>query len=344
MEEETRQVVFETNGKTYKELYDNIIEENLRNPPPEGENTIEHHIRPKSIFPDLRYSRENLVRLTEKVHLLVHYLLWQHYKRETDDRDSEKKMCVAFWNMVHLIEWRGDAELEWITDKYEELRVDFRKNHPMKNPEARAKASEAMKGDKNPLRRYPDKQPMKNPEVRAKHSQAMKRPETRAKISEAMKEVMKNPDKHPMKNPEARAKMSETKRRPEARARASETMKEVMKNPKVRAKLSEAAKEMWKRPEVRAKMSDALKEAMKRPETRVKISEAKKEMWKRPEMRAKISRKVLQYSLDGTFMAEYPSIKEAAIKTNSRRNTISMCCSGKRKTHNGFVWKYAESK
>ena len=192
MEEGTRQVIFETNGKTYKELYDNIIEENLRNPPPEGENTIEHHIRPRSISPDLIYSRKNLVRLTEKVHLLVHYLLWQYYKRETDDRDSERKMCYAFWKMVHGIEWRGDAELEWIADKFEELMVDFRKNNPSKRPEVRAKISEAKK------------EAWKRPEVRAKlmgDNSPSKRPEVRAKISESKKGV-----KNPMKRPEVRAK------------------------------------------------------------------------------------------------------------------------------------------
>ena len=237
MEENDRQVIFETNGKTYLEQYRELIDYRKRNPIPDGVPFEVHHIRPKSVAPELANDPSNLIRLTPKEHVRAHFLLWQHYKHETDDKNSENSMCHAFWMMVHTIEWKGDAELGWISDKYEELRVDFMKrisgdNNPMKNPEVRAKMSEAMKGDNNP---------MKNPEVRAKFMG----------------------DNNPMKN---------------------------------------------------------------------------------PEVRAKLFRKVFQYSLDGTFVTEYPSIKEAAEKTNSCRRNISNCCAGRRKTHNGSIWKYAESK
>jgi hypothetical protein len=56
------------------------------------------------------------------------------------------------------------------------------------------------------------------------------------------------------------------------------------------------------------------------------------------------SRKVVQYSLNGDFIAEYPSSREAARKTNSIASGICLCCTGKNKTHNGFAWKYTESK
>lgn len=49
---------------------------------------------------------------------------------------------------------------------------------------------------------------------------------------------------------------------------------------------------------------------------------------------------VEQYSMDGTFVKAWPSIAEA--KRNGYDGSgISMCCSGKRKSANGYVWKYA---
>lgn len=55
----------------------------------------------------------------------------------------------------------------------------------------------------------------------------------------------------------------------------------------------------------------------------------------------KCSKPVKQFSLDGTFMKEYPSIKEAQRQTNTYPDTIIKCCKGKRKTANGYKWQYA---
>ena len=188
MEEETRQVIFETNGKTYWELYVELVETRRRNPIPDGVPFEVHHIRPKSIFQELVNDPSNLIRLTPKEHAKAHFLLWMHYKYETDDKDGERKMRFAFWRMVNGVEWEGDAELEWIGERFEELRADFvesisGENSPTKRPEVRAKMSQALRGENNPS----------------------KRPEVRAKLSEAMKGRFAG-DKNPMKNPEIRAK------------------------------------------------------------------------------------------------------------------------------------------
>lgn len=52
------------------------------------------------------------------------------------------------------------------------------------------------------------------------------------------------------------------------------------------------------------------------------------------------SRKVIQFTKDGQFVAEYPSVKEAEKQTNIKQPSISMCCNGVRKTAGGYVWKY----
>ena len=52
---------------------------------------------------------------------------------------------------------------------------------------------------------------------------------------------------------------------------------------------------------------------------------------------------VLQINLEGEIVAEYDSATIAAKETNSSLPGISLVCNGKRKTHNGYVWKYKEN-
>ena len=47
---------------------------------------------------------------------------------------------------------------------------------------------------------------------------------------------------------------------------------------------------------------------------------------------------ILQFSKDGEFIAEYPSIMEAERTTGC--NHICECCKGKRKSNGGYIWKY----
>lgn len=53
-----------------------------------------------------------------------------------------------------------------------------------------------------------------------------------------------------------------------------------------------------------------------------------------------VCRPVEQYSLAGEFIARYNSAKEAIRKLNLSNAHISDCCKGKRKSSNGFMWKY----
>ena len=48
--------------------------------------------------------------------------------------------------------------------------------------------------------------------------------------------------------------------------------------------------------------------------------------------------KVYQFDLDGNFVKEYQTLKEASKSTNTCRTTISGCLRGDYKTANGFVW------
>ena len=65
------------------------------------------------------------------------------------------------------------------------------------------------------------------------------------------------------------------------------------------------------------------------PEVRRKISEA----------RISMARPIQQYTLDGEFIKEFRSSKEASKALNICRRNIDYCISGKQKTCKGFIFK-----
>ena len=68
-------------------------------------------------------------------------------------------------------------------------------------------------------------------------------------------------------------------------------------------------------------------------ETKKKISDAN--------TNGKTSKPVLQFTLDGEFVREWPSTMEC--ERNGFYNTnVSACCRGKLKSYKGFVWKYKD--
>ena len=52
-----------------------------------------------------------------------------------------------------------------------------------------------------------------------------------------------------------------------------------------------------------------------------------------------ISKPVLQYTLDGEFIREWPSTKECG-RNGFNQAHVTDCCNGKRKTHKGFRFMY----
>ena len=87
-------------------------------------------------------------------------------------------------------------------------------------------------------------------------------------------------------------------------------------------------------------------------ETRKKMSEKRKldkhPLWGKhhtEETKRKLSeangKPVIQYTLEGEFVAKYQSMMDAAKQTGIRNTYISNCCSGKQKSAGGFKWRYA---
>lgn len=54
------------------------------------------------------------------------------------------------------------------------------------------------------------------------------------------------------------------------------------------------------------------------------------------------TKKVIQYTLDGQFVAEYESGVNAHSKTGINQSSISSCCYGYCKSAGGYVWKFKE--
>lgn len=52
------------------------------------------------------------------------------------------------------------------------------------------------------------------------------------------------------------------------------------------------------------------------------------------------SKTVYQYSLNGEFVAEYPSTMEVQRQLGFAHTHISYCCNGKRKQAYGYIWRY----
>ena len=57
----------------------------------------------------------------------------------------------------------------------------------------------------------------------------------------------------------------------------------------------------------------------------------------------KCSKKVLQFTLDGEFLREWPSTKEIERQLGFNNSVVGRCCRGKIKSAYGYIWKYKET-
>ena len=53
---------------------------------------------------------------------------------------------------------------------------------------------------------------------------------------------------------------------------------------------------------------------------------------------------IIQYDLNGNFIKQYSTIKEAAMETGTNKTSIIFCANGRRKRANSFRWGYTEKK
>ena len=51
---------------------------------------------------------------------------------------------------------------------------------------------------------------------------------------------------------------------------------------------------------------------------------------------------IIQFSLDGTLIREWPSLSEAGRQLGIHQQNIGQCCKGRLKHAGGFVWRYKD--
>ena len=71
-----------------------------------------------------------------------------------------------------------------------------------------------------------------------------------------------------------------------------------------------------------------------------KFNEAKGSSDRKNGINNKVSKAVLQYGIDGVFIKEYHSGREAARNNIATSAGISQCCKGLTKQSGGYIWKY----
>lgn len=117
----------------------------------------------------------------------------------------------------------------------------------------------------------------------------------------------------------------------------------------VGVKLTDAQKEKLRLKNLGKVMSDESKKKIgeasrywqNTPEGKAKMSAARKGKTKKKGYKNLAnSTSVLKYTVEGEFIAEFSSIKEASNYTRSLAANIVAVCTGRRKTAGGYVWKY----
>ena len=75
-------------------------------------------------------------------------------------------------------------------------------------------------------------------------------------------------------------------------------------------------------------------------ETKKKMSNAKKGKPMSDEQKKKLSKKVLQFTLNGEFVREWPSTKECG-RNGFNQSAVAACCRGEKPQYKGYKWCYA---
>ena len=136
-----------------------------------------------------------------------------------------------------------------------------------------------------------------------------------------------------MNNPITKQRRDEVFQSDEYKKKQAQKMKEVCSRPGEREKRAQSLLDIWKRPEVREKRSNSLKEAWEKPGAREKRSKAQ---LNRPDK----SKQIVQLTMDGEYVAEYPSASEAQRQTGINNCNISACIHGRLKSAGGFLWQF----
>jgi hypothetical protein len=116
----------------------------------------------------------------------------------------------------------------------------------------------------------------------------------------------------------------------------------------INKKHSEETKQKMRKPKSISKkgIEHKLTGTKRSNETKIKQSLSLKGKTKSKEYKEKISniksKPIFQFDKSENFIQEWKSATEAALSMNKRASAISECCSGKRKSIYGYIWRFKE--
>jgi len=120
----------------------------------------------------------------------------------------------------------------------------------------------------------------------------------------------------------------------ERKKKISDARKGQAHTDETKKKISDALKGHTFTDEARKNISDAGKGRTHTEEARKNMSDGQKG---KPHPRSQLS--VAQYDLDGSFIEQFPSRKEASEKTGIDSSSISACVNNRRRKAGGYQWK-----
>ena len=146
-----------------------------------------------------------------------------------------------------------------------------------------------------------------------------------------------------MQSPQARLKRTKTCQNSEAWKKAQDIKINKFHTPEGKAKALKARVES----EAWIKTKESRVNNLRNAETRAKAKAAKIEKYGSlhaglvtPETVAKRKVAVVQYDMEGVFIKEWPSSKDAGIALGLHSPLITTCAKGRQKSSGGFIWKY----
>ena len=109
----------------YLENYNKIIDYRKQNPLPRTEYGERHHIKPKSICPELAKDKNNQIRLTAYEHFMAHYYLMGHYFQIGEVSSYGKMLCAVTRMSKQCAKHMSNEEAKRFAMIYEKIKIQL---------------------------------------------------------------------------------------------------------------------------------------------------------------------------------------------------------------------------